>query len=378
MKQVLINGRVLTPGGWRDECAVLVENGRITGLDASAADGERHDLGGRYLLPGFIDVQVNGGGGVLFNDEPTVAGVRAIAAAHRRFGTTGLLPTLISDDKSVMPRAVAAVNAAIADAAPGILGIHLEGPFITRKGVHDPRWFRVPDATDVAAASALEGGRAVVTLAPEHVPDDVLRAFIEAGVIVCAGHTAADYTATRAGIDNGIRGFTHLYNAMTPLTSREPGVVGAALEDRESWCGVIVDNHHVHPASLQVALAAKPTGKLFLVTDAMPPVGAADPSFVLKGETITARNGICETADGVIAGSALTMIDAVRNCVETLGLSLAEAARMASTYPADFLGLAASHGRIAPGRQADFTVIDDNFDVHETWIDGQCERHADG
>ncbi|HET7307142.1 MAG TPA: N-acetylglucosamine-6-phosphate deacetylase [Gammaproteobacteria bacterium] len=369
----LVNGRVLTPTGWRDDCAVTVKNDRIANLDDDARGGECHDLNGRYLLPGFIDCQVNGGGGVLLNDTPSVDGVRAIAEAHRRFGTTGLMPTLISDTDEVMREAIAAVDAAIAEGVPGVLGIHLEGPFLApaRKGVHDQVRFRVPVDADVERVASLQRGRTLLTLAPERVPAEILRAFVNAGVIVSAGHTAGDYAAIRAGLDNGIRGFTHLYNAMSPLQSRAPGAVGAALEDRESWCGVIVDGHHVYPPSLRVALAAKPVGKVFLVTDAMAPVGAADPSFVLNGETITIRDGICQTADGVLAGSALTMIDAVRNCVELLGLPLDEAARMASTYPADFLGLADSRGRIAPGCRADFTVIDDDFTVHETWIGGQ-------
>ena len=195
-------------------------------------------------------------------------------------------------------------------------------------------------------------------------------------MIVAIGHTAGDYGSVRHALDAGVQGFTHLYNAMTPLHSREPGAVGAALEDRQSWCGIIVDGHHVHPASLRVALAAKPRGKLFLVTDAMPPVGAADPSFVLNGETITVQNGIARTADGVLAGSVISMIDAVRNCVELLGLPLDEAARMAATYPADFLGLGKTHGRIARGYRADFTLIDDGFQVQETWIGGLCQSKS--
>jgi N-acetylglucosamine-6-phosphate deacetylase len=376
MTTALVNGRVLTGHGFQSGFAVLLDDGHVAGLalpsDPRVRTADIHDLGGRCLLPGFIDCQVNGGGGVLFNDAPTVEGIRAIAAAHRRFGTTGLLPTLISDDVEVMRAAIAAVDQAIAEGVPGVLGIHIEGPYIApaRKGVHDATKFRVPDAAELALVTSLERGITVLTLAPERVPADVLRKLVDSGVIVAAGHTAGDYAAIRAGLDAGVRGFTHLFNAMTPFTSREPGAVGAALEDPSSWCGLIVDGHHVHPASLRVAVAAKAPGKMFLVTDAMPPVGADDPSFVLNGETITARDGICRNADGVLAGSALDMARAVRNCVELLGLPLDEAARMASTWPADFLGLSRTHGRIAAGYRADFTVIDDDFRVHETWIGG--------
>lgn len=375
MPTALVNARVLTPQGWRDDAAVIVADGCIDAICDAArvpADVTRHDLAGRILLPGFIDCQVNGGGGVLFNDQPGVAGIRAIGAAHRRFGTTGFLPTLISDVPEKMPIAIAAVDAAIAQGVPGVLGIHLEGPFISRerKGVHAAAFLHSPDADELRTAGSLRHGKTVLTLAPECVPADAIRQLVAAGVIVVAGHSNADYATVRAALDAGVRGFTHLYNAMSPLGSRAPGMVGAALDDADAWCGVIVDGHHVDPASLRIALKAKPRGKVLLVTDAMPPVGAADPAYVLNGETIVARDGICQTANGTLAGSALSMIDAVRNAVAMLGVTLEEAARMASTYPADFLGLAATHGRIAPGYRADFTVVDRDLRVTETWIGG--------
>lgn len=380
MNTALTNGRVLTQDGWREDLAVLVEGGRIAGLlpasDARIRAAGQHDLAGKRLLPGFIDCQVNGGGGVLFNATPSIGGIRAIAQAHRRHGTTGLLPTLISDSVEVMRTAIAAVDGAIAEGVPGVLGIHIEGPYIaaSRKGVHHEAALRLPDAAEITLSASLEHGPTLMTLAPEQVPADTLRALLDAGVIVAVGHTAGDYGSIRRALDAGARGFTHLFNAMTPLQSRAPGAVGAALEDRASWCGVIVDGHHVHPASLKVALAAKPRGKVFLVTDAMPPVGGPDQSFVLNGETITVRDGVAQTADGVLAGSVISMIDAVRNCVRLLGLPLDEAARMAATYPADFLGLDKTHGRIAAGYRADFTVVDEALEVCETWIGGQCER----
>ncbi|HKT31771.1 MAG TPA: N-acetylglucosamine-6-phosphate deacetylase [Gammaproteobacteria bacterium] len=377
MSIALVNGQVLTSDGWRDDLAVRVEGKHITELlvpaDAQSKGTEIHDLAGRYLLPGFIDCQVNGGGGVLFNDQPNVNGIRAIAAAHRRLGTTGLLPTLISDSTKVMREAIHAVDAAIEQQVSGVLGIHIEGPYLApaRKGVHNVNSLHAPNATEIELATSLRHGRTLMTLAPERVTLETLHALTKAGVMVAAGHTAGDYAAIRRALDNGVRGFTHLFNAMTPLASREPGAVGAALEDRASWCGVIVDGRHVHPATLRVALAAKPRGKVFLVSDAMPPVGNSEQSFMLNGETITVRNGACETAAGVLAGSILSMRDAVRNCVQLLGLPLDEAVRMASTYPADFLGLEQSHGRIAVGYRADFTVMDKNFAVHETWIGGR-------
>lgn len=372
----LLNGRVLTDRGFEAGLAVLIEDGRIalvtTPQDALKQATRTHDLQGAMLLPGFIDCQVNGGGGVLFNNAPDVDALRTIGAAHRTFGTTGFLPTLISDDAAVMEKAIAATRQAISEKVPGVLGIHLEGPYIApaRKGTHDEGKFRVPDANEIVLATSLDNGVTVITLAPERVPLEDIRALVERGAIVVAGHTAATYEEARAGIDAGIRGFTHLYNAMSPLTGREPGAVGAALEDAESWCGIIVDGVHVHPASLRVALAAKPSGKVFLVTDAMPPVGADDPSYELYGETITVRDGVVRNAAGALAGSALDMATAVRNTVALLGVPLEEAARMASTYPAEFLGLGNQYGRIAPGFHADLVAIDDELQVITTWIGG--------
>ncbi|GAA0887359.1 N-acetylglucosamine-6-phosphate deacetylase [Rhodanobacter soli] len=376
MTLALANARVLTPDGWRSDLAVLLDGGRIADLlppsDPRVRHAQQQDLHGAMLLPGFIDVQVNGGGGVLFNEAPTVETLRRIGAAHRRFGTTGFLPTLISDRAEVMRVALAAVEQALAEGVPGVLGIHLEGPYLApaRKGVHDAKHFHAPRSDELALLCAPHRGVRLLTLAPDQVPLASIGALAAAGLIVCAGHTAADYETTRAALAAGVRGFTHLFNAMTPFGSREPGVVGAALEDADSWCGIIVDGHHVHPASLRVALAAKPRGKMLLVTDAMPPVGADRPDYVLNGETIIAKDGICQTAQGVLAGSALDMASAVRNAVQLLGLSLEEAVRMASTYPAEFLGLGESHGRIAPGFRADLVVLDDEYRVQQSWIGG--------
>lgn len=372
----LTHARVLTAHGWRDDLAVLIEGEHIAALlpydHAAVRAAPAQDLGGALLLPGFIDVQVNGGGGALFNAAPTVATIRTIGAAHRRFGTTGFLPTLISDSVDTMRAALAAVEQAFDEGVPGLLGIHLEGPYLApaRKGVHDPKWFHAPSEEELALLCAPHRGVRLLTLAPERVPHEAIARLAAAGVIVNAGHTAADHATVRAALAAGVRGFTHLFNAMTPLGSREPGVVGAALDDPGSWCGLIVDGHHVHPASLRVAIAAKPRGKMLLVTDAMPPVGADDPRYLLNGETIEVKDGICQTANGVLAGSALDMASALRNCVEMLGLPLDEAARMASTYPADFLGLGASHGRIAVGCRADLVALDDDCRVQRSWIGG--------
>jgi N-acetylglucosamine-6-phosphate deacetylase len=372
----LVNGRVLGDHGPREGLAVLVRGKRIVAVvadnDSRLVDAQRHDLHGNLLLPGFIDVQVNGGGGLLFNDAPTAETLRGIAEAHRKFGTTGMLPTLITDTAQIMRTALDAVDEAIEQRVPGILGIHVEGPFLAtaRKGIHNADLFRYPDEDDIAALTAPRKGAVMLTLAPDQVSPVTIARLSESGVIVVAGHTAADYATTRAALDAGVRGFTHLYNAMTPLSSRDPGVVGAALDDPHSWCGLIVDGHHVHPATLRIAIAAKARGKCVLVTDAMPPVGSDRPDYVLNGQTIIMRDGICQSEAGVLAGSGLDMASAVRNAVQMLGLPLAEASRMASAYPAAWIGLDRTHGRIAAGYQADFAVLDDSLTVRETWVAG--------
>jgi N-acetylglucosamine-6-phosphate deacetylase len=376
MMQAFVNGRVMSGGALHERCAVLVEQGWISALvdadDPRCAGARQHDLHGALLLPGFIDIQVNGGGGILFNDDPQVATIRAIGAAHRRFGTTGFMPTLISDDLAVVARAIAAVDAAIAAGVPGVLGIHIEGPFLNaaRKGVHDPARFRELDAAAMNLLTSLHSGRTLVTLAPEMTTPATLQGLADRGVLVSAGHSNASHAQIAAALAHGLRGFTHLFNAMSPMTAREPGVVGAALDDQDSWCGIVVDGHHVDPVVLKIALRAKRPDRFMLVTDAMPCVGTGQDSFLLQGRRISVRDGVCTDETGTLAGSALDMATAVRNAMALLGLGLIEAVRMASEYPASFLGLGHELGRIAPGYRASFVVTDDALQVREVWING--------
>lgn len=374
MITALENGRILTGSGFIDG-SVLIDGDRIAAVvegPAPEADARR-DLGGRRLVPGFIDTQVNGGGGVLFNDAPTVEAIARIGAAHRRFGTTGFLPTLISDDLDTVAQAIAAVEAAIAVGVPGVLGIHIEGPFLNsrRKGIHDSSKFRTLDDAALPLLTSLKGGRTLITLAPETTTPALIARLVEAGAIVAAGHTNASYRTIRGALDAGLRGFTHLFNAMSPLTSREAGVVGAALDDQDSWCGLIVDGRHVDPVVMRIALRAKRHDRFMLVTDAMPNVGADAQTFMLQGRQIRVVDGACLDEDGTLAGSALDMGSAVRNAVSMLGLDLEEAVRMASRAPAGFLGLGGSHGEIALGHRADLVLLDDEARVEETWIGGR-------
>jgi N-acetylglucosamine-6-phosphate deacetylase len=335
------------------------------------------DCSDQLIVPGFIDLQLNGGGGVLFNDQPTVAGIAAIAKAHRQFGTTGFLATFITDEPKKMHAATAAVKGALSNQVPGLLGIHLEGPFLNRdrKGVHDGSMIREMSDDDLTWLSHLGLDRVLVTLAPEQVSDEVLSGLSAAGVIVWAGHSEASYEQTIDALESGISGFTHLFNAMSPLATRAPGMVGAALEHQASWVGVIADGHHVHPANLRLALRLKPAGKILLVTDAMPSVGSSATSFSLNGEQIQTRDGCNYTEDGVLAGSDLDMCSAVNNIVSFTGVDYLEALRMASLYPAQALGLDSQLGRIAPEYRGNLVALDANRRVTATWIDGVIERH---
>ncbi|HEX7760215.1 MAG TPA: N-acetylglucosamine-6-phosphate deacetylase, partial [Caulobacteraceae bacterium] len=375
MDVVLINGRVMTDRGLAQGVAVRLRGERITAVGAAetvSAGAIVRDLGGAILLPGFIDTQVNGGGGVLFNDTPTLEGIATVAAAHRRYGTTGFLPTLISDDLSNVAGAIAATDQAIAAGVPGVLGLHIEGPFLNpkRKGIHDASKFRKLDGDAFELITSLKRGRTLVTLAPEATDAETIARLAKAGVAVSAGHTNASHATIRTALESGLTGFTHLFNAMSPLTSREPGVVGAALEDQTAWCGIIVDGRHVDPVVLKIALRCRPHDRFMLVTDAMPCVGSAVQSFVLQGKTITVKNGACVDEHGTLAGSALDMAGAVRNATRMLGLSLLEASRLASLNPAAFLGLDHERGRIAPGYFADLVLVDDGIGVLDTWIAG--------
>jgi N-acetylglucosamine-6-phosphate deacetylase len=366
--------RILTPEAWLDAHAVVIDGGHIAAVEPF---DHRHDgagaqrLDGGFLVPGFIDVQVNGGGGMLFNDRPDMDGVRAIADAHRAYGTTGLLPTLISDDLAVVARAIAAVDAAIDAGVPGVVGIHLEGPFLNpdKRGIHDAARFRRIDAAAIELLSSLRGGVTVVTLAPELADEGMVAALRARGVVVAAGHSMADHACMARAIGEGLTGVTHLFNAMTQMEGRSPGVVGAAL-DAKLFCGLIADGVHVHPASMRVALAAAGVGRVMLVTDAMPTVGMADKRFTLGGREIVAEAGACRAQDGTLAGSDLDMAQAVRNAVAMLGVDVADASRMASATPARFLGLGDSIGAIRPGYRADFVHLDEALQVRGVWIGG--------
>jgi len=375
MRLALVGARVFDGEALLDGRAVVIEDGRVAAVvrrEEIGADIAQHEVAG-LLVPGFIDVQVNGGGGVLFNAQRSVAGIRTISAAHRRFGTTGFLPTFLSDTPSRMAEAIAAVRQALAEDVPGLIGIHLEGPFLNpaRRGVHDAAAIRPIGEEDVKLIVAAAAEMPVVlTVAPEKVPMATLAKLAAAGVILSAGHTEADYETVLEACGNGLRGFTHLFNAMPPLAARAPGPVGAALDSEDTWCGVIADLHHVSAPALRVTFMAKGADRMMLVSDAMPVTGTDGAGFDLGGVRITRAGGRLTTPDGRLAGADLDMATAVRNAVEVLGLPLEAGLRMASRTPAAFLRLDAERGRIAPGYRADLVLLDDDLRATATWIDG--------
>lgn len=356
-----------------EEVVVLIDGPRIIAIASEAPTGvpvtELHD--DSILAPGFIDLQVNGGGGVMFNDQTSVAGLATIAAAHAATGTTAILPTLITTDRPHMARAMQAARDAIAQDVPGILGLHLEGPFIApaRRGIHPLAAITAITDADVDNLRAPFPGPLVVTLAPDAVSPDHIAALAAAGVIVFAGHSDATWEQAGQGFAAGISGVTHLFNAMSPLAGRAPGLVGAALDHARAFAGIIVDGHHVHPAALRVALGCLGPERLFLVSDAMATAASDTTSFTLAGVPITLREGRLTDAAGTLAGAHLTMAEAVRNLVSAAGVDWTIALRMATATPAACLGLD-SHGVIAVGARADLVVLDEDLNVQDVWQGG--------
>jgi N-acetylglucosamine-6-phosphate deacetylase len=368
--QTLSPTRLFTGDEIVEGATVHVDGGRIVevantrSLSAVRMDG--------LLAPGFIDIQVNGGGGVLFNDAPTASTLATIAAAHQRFGVTGFMATLVSDERAKIAKAIDAVTQAISAGTPGLLGLHLEGPWLSdpRRGVHPARFLRALDSEDLQLLTAKPPFPLLVTVAPEQIDAASLKTLAAAGVTISLGHTGAPPEKIEAALVAGASGFTHLFNAMPPLEGRKPGAVGVALAHREAWAGLILDGIHVHPLSARAAFAAKTARKLILVSDAMATVGSREASMSLFGEVISVSDGALRTASGTLAGAHLELSTAVRNAVSMLGATQEEALRMASVTPAEFLGVSGERGRISRGQRADFVLLGPDLSVRETWIGG--------
>ena len=374
----LTGARIFDGDLWHEDSALLIADGKvatIAPLRDVPADTRAVPMDGLSLVPGFIDLQVNGGGGVLLNERPDLEGIRTICAAHARFGTTALLPTLITDNVQVTTETIAAGLAAQQAKVPGFLGLHLEGPHLSvaRKGAHDPNLIRPMEDDDLARTVAARKGldALLMTLAPENATNDQIAALHAAGVTVSLGHSDCSYRTAAAAVEAGAGMMTHLFNAMSPLGHREPGMVGAALDLGHLNAGLIADGFHVDPASIGVALRAKRgPGRIFLVTDAMSTIGTDMTSFFLNGREIFREGGRLTLADGTLAGADIDMASCIRFMRDHVGLDLEEALRMASLYPAEAIGMTGRKGRLTHGHDADIAVIDGNIDVLSTWIAG--------
>jgi N-acetylglucosamine-6-phosphate deacetylase len=371
----LHNGRLALGATLVEGQTLLVSGGIIEAIGpdlAIPATCHRVDLNGDILAPGFVDIQVNGGGGALFNDAPSAETIATIANAHAKFGTTSLMPTLISDDLDKIAQAIDAVDAAIEAGVPGILGIHLEGPFLNvcRKGVHDASKFKVLDHAAIDLLTRLKRGKTLITLAPETAPTGAIGELVRRGAVVFAGHTEASYEQIIAAEAEGLRGFTHIFNAMSQLSGRAPGVVGAALSSPTSFSGLIADGVHVHVANM--ALVARLLGpkRTVLVSDAMPTLGSEQDWFELRGERIFARGLTCYTPDGVLAGSNLSLHDAIGVMMGQIGIELVDALQMASHAPALAIGLDAQVGHLTVGARADLVQLDGDANLVRVWQGG--------
>ena len=370
--------KILTPRGWQFQQQVHVQNGMITEISAASEAAPQHYSG--TLIPGFIDLQVNGGGGKLLNLEPELDTLKTMIDAHRQFGTTAMLPTLITDNIATMQRSADAVAGAISEGVDEVLGIHFEGPLLQKekKGVHPEQFIRPVSDVELAQYCRQDLGKVLVTLAPDNVPADVIRDLVNQGVLVCLGHSNADFEQVCNALEAGATGFTHIYNAMSPLQSREPGMVGAALSDKSSFAGLVLDHHHVHPAMSKLAIDTKGFNKIFLVTDAMAHVGCEQQELPYF-DTIIRRDGDkLTTPDGTLAGSCLDMWQAVLNAHRDLAIPLEQAIAMASFTPASYLGLTDRRGELAAGKRADYILLDSSLNIDAVFVAGVQKTNKAG
>lgn len=373
----LTHGRIYTGHDVLDDHAIVVANGlieRICPLADLPAGIEQRNLGGAIIAPGFIDVQLNGCGGVQFNDTAEAVSVETLEImqkANEKSGCTSYLPTLITTSDDLMKQGVAVMRDYLSNHPHQALGLHLEGPWlnIVKKGTHNPSFVRKPDAALVDYLCQNADVITKITLAPEIVAPETIRQLTDAGIVVSAGHSNATFAEAKTGFRAGIRFATHLFNAMPYISGREPGLVGAIFDEPDLYCGIIVDGLHVDYANVRNAKRIK-GDKLCLVTDATAPAGANIEEFIFAGKTIYYRNGLCVDENGTLSGSALTMIEGVRNLVQHVNVSLDEALRMASLYPARAMGVDKHLGTIEPGKVANLTAFTHDYKIIKTIVNG--------
>jgi N-acetylglucosamine-6-phosphate deacetylase len=378
--KIITGARIFDGEAWHDGKSLVVEDGKVVAIADSSYDAQTIDATGLLIVPGFVDLQVNGGGGVMFNNQPDVDGIACICAAHAKFGTTALMVTLITDTPEINAKAVEAGIKAQATNVPGFLGLHFEGPHLSlsRKGTHDPALIRPMDDSDQQRLLGCKQSlsHVLTTIAPESVSAEQVTSLSQAGIIVSLGHTDATYAMAAHYASAGASMVTHLFNAMSQLGNREPGLVGAGLHENAFHCGLIADGFHVDPVSMALALNAKKgPARIFLVTDAMSTIGTDDTGFELNERQVYRKDGRLTLADGTLAGADIDMLSCVRFVHQRIGLPLEEALRMASVYPAQAIK-ADTKGRLLAGYDADFVLLNENLSIRSTWIGGRAVFNA--
>jgi len=375
MKQALLGSQIFCGELFYDDHALLVDGKSIVDIvdkNNIPENFNKMELDQGILAPGFIDLQVNGGGGVLFNNSPNKESLNTIIKAHQFFGTTSVMPTVISDSLEVLEQCIKTVTEEIKNNS-SLLGIHIEGPFFNTKyrGVHQKQYISTINSDYLNLFESLKGFPVMLTLAPECISSQQLKHLTSLGIKTLAGHSDASYDELDDAIKNGLDGFTHLFNAMSQISAREPGVVGSALHFENTFASIIVDLHHVHPSLIQLAYQLKPSGKLFFISDSMATINHGKPSFELYDEVVNESDGRLVNSEGKLAGSSITQIDAVKNAYQKCNIPLNQALAMASRYPAEYLGIENHLGSLKPGYRADLVHFDSNFKVHNTWVSGK-------
>ena len=378
MKQALIGAQLFSGKEFFDNRALLIDGENIIDVineHEIPNNFEIHKLNGGILSPGFIDLQVNGGGGKLFNNSPDKESLNAIIEAHQHFGTTSIMPTVISDSLNVLKRCATTISEEI-ESNKSLLGVHIEGPFFNVKyrGVHQKQYINTINSDYLNLFESLQDFPVMLTLAPECISTKQLKHLKSLGFKILAGHTDASYDQLEEAIKYGLDGFTHLFNAMGQISAREPGVVGSALTFDNTTASIIVDLHHVHPSLIQMAYKQKPQGKLFFVSDSMATIHHGEPSFELYDEVVSESNGRIINSEGKLAGSSITQIDAIKNAYQSCNIPLNEALAMASRYPAEYLGVANYLGSLKSGYRADLTHFSLDFQVQNVWVAGKQLR----
>jgi N-acetylglucosamine-6-phosphate deacetylase len=375
MKQAITGSKLFNGIDFIEHKALLIDDQHIAGIvneDAIPTDFQVKKLEGGILSPGFIDLQVNGGGGKLFNNSPDKESLNTIISAHQYFGTTSIMPTVISDSLNILQKCTDTISNEI-DNNHSLLGIHIEGPFFNVKyrGVHQKQYINTINASYLNLFETLDKFPVMLTLAPECISIKQLKHLNSLGFKILAGHTDANYDQLEEAVKYGLDGFTHLFNAMGQISAREPGVVGSAFDFDETSASIIVDLHHVHPSLINLSFKQKPKGKLFFVSDSMATINHGEPSFELYDEVVSESNGRIINSEGKLAGSSITQIDAIKNAYQKCSIPLESAISMATLYPAEYLGVSDYIGQLKKGYRADLAHFDSNFHVQNVWLAGK-------